>query len=111
MMADLVMPFTGICCFYCFPFAEEGGERSRYIKMSLLAYYSGYICSPSARDLYVPCSCDVLLSHSEGLSVALAAVKKTAANPGNPLACLCCTYLSVVNVCLIGWEFNKSEFL
>ena len=51
-MADLVMPFTGICCFYCFPFAKEGGERSGYIKISSLAFYRGCICSLSARDLY-----------------------------------------------------------
>lgn len=25
--------------------------------------------------------------------------------------CLCCTYLSVVKVCLIGQKFNKSEFV
>lgn len=27
-----------------------------------------------------------------------------------PLTCLCCTYLSTVNVCLMGQGFSKSEF-
>lgn len=93
---------------------RQGGGRSRYqnpLYISLWHFtvnsfvhqvyviyrYHAFVmcCSRSIRGI----ACNVGSSREDWLILVI------------PLTCLCCTYLAVVNVCLIGQEFNKREFV
>lgn len=47
----------------------------------------------------------------EGLPETLAAAEETVADPGNPSDLFVLYKLSIVNVCLMGQEFSKREFV